>query len=101
MTRLDILKNIDDPRELEKLYRDNKTTFKTEFNSLYSELAGNKIALYWHERLNYESSEISWGSNRELIFVIIASLLAGLIAKIPQPFKLNPELFYQRNAGFV
>lgn len=101
MNRLDILTNIDTPRQLEKLYRDNKTAFKTEFNLLYPELTDNKLADYWNERLNYESSEISWGSNNELTFVIIASLLAGVIAKFPALFNLNTEFFYQRNLGFI
>jgi hypothetical protein len=98
---MDILTNIDNPRQLEKLYRDNKTAFKTEFNLLYPELTDNKLADYWNERLNYESSEISWGSNSELAFVIIASLLAGIIAKLPAILNINPELFYRRNAGFI
>lgn len=101
MTRSGILSNIDNPRQLEKLYRDNKTAFKAEFNLIYPELTGNKLADFWHERLNYESSEISWGSNKELTFVIIASLIAGFIAKFPDLFNLNPELFYQRNIGFI
>lgn len=101
MNRLDILTNIDNPRELEKLYRDNKTAFKTEFNLHYPELKDNKLADYWNERLNYESSEISWGSNKELTFVIIASLLAGVIAKLPVLLNINEELFYQRNLGFI
>lgn len=101
MNRLDILTNIDKPRELEKLYRGNKTAFKTEFNLLYPELKDTALADYWNERLNYESSEISWGSNKELTFVIIASLLAGVIAKLPALLNINEELFYQRNAGFI
>lgn len=98
---MDILTNIDNPRQLEKLYRDNKVAFKTEFNLIYPELKDNKLADYWNERLNYESSEISWGSNKELTFVIIAALLAGVIAKFPTLFNLNPELFYQRNVGLI
>jgi len=101
MNRPDILTNIDNPRELEKLYRDNKTAFKTEFNLLYPELKDTKLADYWNERLNYESSEISWGSNNELTFVIIASLLAGVIAKFPVLFNIDTEFFYLRNAGFI
>ncbi len=101
MNRLDILSNIDKPKELEKLYQDNKTAFKTEFNLLYPELTDNKLADYWNERLNYESSEISWGSKNELIFVIIASLLAGVIAKLPVLLNINLESFYQRNIGFI
>ena len=101
MNRSEILTRIDNPRELEKLYQGNKNAFKTEFNLLYPELRDNKLADYWNERLNYESAEISWGSKHELIFVIIASLLAGVITKLPELLNINPELFYQRNAGFI
>ena len=101
MNRLEILTKIDNPKQLEKLYRDNKTAFKTEFNLLYPELTDNKLADYWNERLNYESSEISWGSGKELTFVIIASLVAGVIAKLPVLLNINLESFYQRNIGFI
>lgn len=101
MNRLDIQANIDNPQQLEKLYRENKVVFKTEFISLYPEITDNKLADYWNERLNYESAEIYWGSKKELTFVIIVSLLAGLIAKFPSLLNINPELFYQRNAGFI
>ena len=101
MNRADILSKINDPKELEKLYQGNKMAFKKEFNLLYPELTDNRLAEYWNERLNYESFEISWGGKNELIFVIIASLLAGIIAKLPVLLNVNPELFYQRNAGLI
>lgn len=96
-----LLTIIDNPRELEKLYQDNKSSFKTEFNLLYPELKDQRLADYWYERLNYESSEISWGSKIELTFVIVASLIAGVIAKLPAILNINPETFYQRNIGFI
>jgi hypothetical protein len=101
MNRSEILAKIDHPRELEKLYQDNKTAFKTEFNLLYPELTDNKLAEYWNERLKYDGSEISWGSKKQLFFVIIASLLAGFIAKLPELLNITPESFYQRNIGFI
>jgi hypothetical protein len=101
MDKIDIATNIDNPRHLEKLYRHNKTAFKSEFNLLYPELTDHKIADYWNERLNFESSDISWGSSKEIIFVIIISLIAGIIAKFPAIFNLNADLFYQRNIGFI
>ncbi len=101
MNRPDILSNIYNPKELEKMYQDNKTAFKTEFMLLYPQLTDNKLADYWNERLNYESSEISWGSKNELIFVIVASLIAGVIAKLPELLNINSEYFYQRNIGFI
>ncbi len=101
MNKFDILTKIDNPRELEKLYQDNKATFKTAFNLLYPELTDNKLAGYWNERLNYESSEISWGSKNELTFVIIASVVAGAIAKLPALLNIDPGSFYQRNTGLI
>ena len=101
MNNLGILSNIDNPGQLEKLYRDNKTAFKTEFNSLYPELADNKIAAFWHERLKYESSEINWGSAKELAFVLIAAFIGGIIAQLPLILGLNPDIFYPRNVGFI
>lgn len=98
---MDILPNIDNPAKLEKLYRSNKTAFKQEFTLLYPELSDRKFADFWNERLKYESSELSWGSRRELTFVIIAALVAGIIAKFPDIFGMNADLFYQRNIGFI
>jgi hypothetical protein len=97
----EILSHLNNPRQLEKLYRSNKVHFKREFSALYPQLKGNSLADFWNERLNYESEEISWGSRRELLLVIIASLLAGVIAKLPAFLNINEEFFYTRNVGFI
>ncbi|MDP2337195.1 MAG: hypothetical protein Q8N05_12250 [Bacteroidota bacterium] len=97
----EILKNLDNPKELERLYRENKQRFKLEFNQLYPELTDNQLANFWNERLNYESQEISWGTRRELVFIILGSLLAGVIAKLPAFLNFDPEHFYMRNLGFI
>jgi len=97
----EILTHLSDARQLENLYRGNKAAFKREFSALYPELEGSIIADFWNERLNYEQEEISWGTGRELITVLLASLLAGLIAKIPHLFSLDQEFFYTRNMGFI
>jgi hypothetical protein len=59
------------------------------------------VADFWNERLNYESEDLYWGTTRDISFVIIASILAGIIAKLPAFFKLDEEYFYQRNIGFI
>jgi len=96
-----IKSNLNNPTQLEKLYRTNKAAFKKEFNKFYPELKENLTAQIWNERLNFEGDEISWGTKNELLFVIIASLLAGFIAKLPQFFGFPEEFFYQRNFSFV
>lgn len=97
----EIIKHIHDPGQLEKLYRMNKSTFKREFSTLYPELKGNSLADFWNERLNYETDEINWGSGKELLFVVFASLVAGVIAKLPALFNIDEDYFYPRNIGFI
>ena len=99
--KTDILVNIDNPHQLEKLYRQNKSGFKQQFGLLYPELKENKIADFWNERLNYEADDLNWGTKKDIKFVVIAALLAGLIAKIPAFFNLEVEYFFQKNVGFI
>jgi hypothetical protein len=97
----EIKNNLDNPSQLEKLYRDNKMAFKREFNLIYPEIQDTTIAQIWNARINYENEEISWGTNKELVFVIIASLIAGLIAKLPEFMSIKPDYFYPRNIAFI
>jgi hypothetical protein len=96
-----ILSNLDNPGQLERLYRTDKSTFRRVFNALYPELRNNTLAEFWNERLNFAREEISWGAGKDLFIVIIASLLAGVIAKLPALLHINEEFFYSRNIGFV
>ncbi|SDM31575.1 hypothetical protein [Pedobacter antarcticus] len=97
----DIRIHLNDSRQLEKMYRANKNNFKREFSELYPELKGNALADFWNERLNYENEEINWGTGRELGIVIIASLFAGLIARLPDLLPITDAFFYPRNTAFV
>ena len=97
----EILAQLNNPKQLEKMYRTNKVPFKQGVSTLYPELKGNTLADFWNERLNYETDEINWGTGRELLFVIIASLVAGVIAKLPAFLPIDKEFFYPRNIGFI
>jgi hypothetical protein len=96
-----IIGYINNPAELEKLYRSNKSLFRREFNTLYPEISGSPIAGFWNERLNYESNEPNWVSGKDLLFVIIAGLFAGLLSKLQDIFHINDDFFYSRNTGFL
>ena len=97
----EILAFINDPGQLEKMYRSNKTLFKKEFSLIYPQVAGNQVADTWNERLNYEFDSLSFGNFKEVAIIIGLALLAGFIAKIPSIFSLDEEVFYPRNIGFV
>lgn len=93
--------HINNPKELEKLYRKDKSAFKQAFQVLYPEMENNMILQVWYQRLNYETSGLSFGSRLDLLFVIVASVVAGIIAKIPMYTEIDPDFFYPRNLGFI
>ena len=97
----EILLHLNNPAQLEKLYRSDKSAFKRTFNTLQQDLEDNDLVSFWNERLNFSKEEINWGSRKELVFIIVACLIAGFIAKFPQFFSIDEEFFYQRNIGFV
>lgn len=96
-----ILSNLEKPLHLEQLYRRNKSDFKRAFTALYPEISGNLLANFWYERLHYESEEISWGSKKEFLIVVLLSLVAGFFAKLPDLFPINEEFYYPRNISFL
>ena len=99
--RSEILNNLDNPKQLEKLYRDNKVSFKKEFNQIYPGHTENKALSVWHERLNFENEKHGIGTKNEIGVVVAFALIAGLIAHIPNFTSLNQEYFFSRNISFV
>jgi hypothetical protein len=97
----EIRMHLNEPRLLEKMYRTNRLLFKRAFSSLYPEIKGNSLADCWNERLNYEADEINWGTRGELLFVIMAAMVAGVIAKLPAILSIDEAFFYPRNIGFI
>lgn len=96
-----ITAHLNEPPQLEKLYRSNKAVFKRAFSALYPDLQGNAIAEVWHERLSYDNDDINWGTSQDIWLMVLASLVAGTIAKLPAFAHLDEEFFYSRNIGFI
>ncbi len=96
-----IIQSLDDPQELEKLYRDNKSGFKKAFDLIYLENKQKLSVQFWHERLANDSTGLNLGTSNELLFVLMISLTAGLIAKIPHFTGFDEETFYSRNIAFI
>ena len=96
-----IKNNLGNPAQLEQLYRTNRSAFRRDFTLIYADIRENIAAQIWHERLNVEKDAIAWGSGRELMGVLAASFLAGLLAKLPDFFGLRPDYFYARNIAFI
>lgn len=99
--RNEILINLENPEKLEALYRSDKKSFRKEFLEMYPEVKGGSLAEFWKIRLNSAPDAISWGSRNEMLFVLLACGIAGLIAKLPDLLPISEEFFYTRNIGFL
>jgi len=97
----EIKNQIDNPRILEKLYRKNKIAFEKSFNEVFPQIIDNSNAQVWNERLNYQQDESFFGQKNDVIFIFLAALITGFVAKIPSFTSITGEFFYPRNLGFL
>ena len=96
-----IIDNINNPAELEKIYRANKIEFKKEFNAVYLNHKHEIAMDYWYERLNYEEDTISLGTKKGWLIVLVISFIAGLLMNIPNLTGINDEVFFTRNCALL
>lgn len=101
MEKQNILENLYNAEQLEKLYREHPAKFKSVFNEIYYQQEKTELLNYWHLRLNFKETSILKVDKNQIIIVIILSLIAGLLAKLPFIFNLDEELYYTRNVGFI
>jgi hypothetical protein len=99
--REELFQHIDNPKQLEKLYRKNKTVFQRVFNTVYPEIQTHASAQVWNERLNFEQEELYLGPKKEMLFVLLSAFVTGLLAKIPDFTGINADHFFMRNIGLV
>ncbi len=99
--RDEILSNLDNPVQLEKLYRSDKSAFKNAFKDLYADSKYQSLFSFWTARLNYTKEESLWSNGPDLAFLVIAALIAGLTSKLQAILNVDFEVFYQRNIGFT
>jgi len=96
-----ILSSLDNPVQLERLYRENKSAFKQAFNSLYPDLENKELSRFWNARLNFSKGELAWGSRKDLVLMLFLCLIAVVLAKLPSLLSINEEFYYPRNIGFI
>lgn len=97
--------SIENPEQLEKLYRADGKNFERAFFNIYSKISGFKLAEFWNARLKFDSlQENKLKVNRnDILFLIITCVVTGFLIKIPQLFDISLEdyFFYEKNAGLI
>ncbi len=98
-----IKENMDNPVQLEKLYRSDKKSFEKAFSEIYPEIAHHQIADFWKARLEPDPLSKSDVRRTDIYFLIVTCLITGFLVKLPQVFDFNPvdNLFYEKNVGLI
>ena len=73
---------LNQPNELEKLYRKDSEQFKARFNELYPSVEHTDIVNVWYERLNYREDMLSEFNRKDFIGAILIALLSGLSSRL-------------------
>lgn len=96
-----ITQHINQPQELEKMYRSDASGFKTAFMSIYPDIKDHLVAKVWFERLKASETSIVWGFKNEWIIVLIIAFFAGIVAKLPHILSIDEDFYFFRNISFV
>jgi hypothetical protein len=100
-----IKENMDNPVQLEKLYRSDKKKFVKAFSDIYPEIAHHQIAGFWKARLETDTHRESKSGVRktDIYFLIITCLVTAFLVKLPQVLGFNPNdnLFFEKNTGLI
>lgn len=105
MTENQIKENIENPEELEKIYRSDINNFERAFHRIYPEISSFSLSHFWKVRLEYEIPQNDKIKVRpaDILFLIVTCVITGFLIKIPQLFgiELKHYLFYEKNAGLI
>ena len=97
-----ILELIDKPLELEKLYHQNSSEFKSAFLSIYPSIQENPIAQVWKERLTFQHRENNlFGEEQDWIILGVFAIISALLMQFPRIFHFSNDFYYPRNIAFV
>ena len=97
--------NIDNPGQLEKLYRTDKKDFEKAFFAIYPDIENFKLSEFWKKRLEFDGSKETKVKIRktDILFLILTCAVTGFLIKIPQLFdvSLKDYFYYEKNAGLI
>jgi hypothetical protein len=97
-----IRENINNPEILEHLYQQNKQDFLRSFVDI-SENYNTDLVRFWKIRLAHETNiKAEIFSKRELLVVLLLSLVTGLLAILPVIFpQINTDFYYSRDLAII
>jgi hypothetical protein len=84
-----IIKNIDNPHEMERMFRKDPETFKKSFSYAWEQNSDSQVLAVWYERLHFKettNSEKASLFQKSFLSMCILAILAGISTRIILPF---------------
>lgn len=101
----EIKANFGNPEMLERLYRDDRKSFKAAFDSIFPDLEGTEYAKFWKARLDYDNKPdfLKVIALPEIMMVFSVCLIIAFLIRIPDIFQLgyHEDIFYLKNAAMI
>ena len=78
--------NINDPEELERLYRDNRKSFESEFEKAFSEAHSSDLFKFWKIRLDFDKkpARLKKINSTDITVMVAVCLISGFLIKMPE-----------------
>lgn len=99
-----IKQNLNNPEELERLYRQDSRAFEDDFAHLEPEYEKDGFYRFWKARLDFGKRDAAHRIPiAEISAMVIACVVAGLLIKLPAIFDIDLKsyMFYEKNAGLI
>lgn len=99
-----IKEHINNPEELEQLFRNDRNAFESGFEEVYSEIEKSELSKFWKIRLDYNKlpDKIKKSNLSDILKLVSVCLITGFLIKIPDFFSVGlAEIFYMKNAGII
>ena len=88
-----IIENMNNPRELERMFRKEPEAFKKSFLYVWEQNPDSQVLAVWHERLNFKENEnIQKASliNKAFLSMGVLAILSGITTRILLYFRTKP-----------
>jgi hypothetical protein len=101
MSADDLLDHLQDPEHLEKRYRADPKGFAKWLTGALAQHPDSETLRVWNARLNVTPPSSQKRRRQGLMGVVLLSLTAGLLVKLPAFAAIDPSWYYQRFAPLI
>lgn len=95
-----IIQNIENPIELERLFRSEPAAFQSAFEDVFKERPSDPVLKCWQARFQIQNEKTS-NNQTNWKSVVLVAFIAGFLLQLPKWFGWNEDLFYPKFTAII